>query len=84
MVQGPAGVDKLSFQFCIINIFFELYILFHQLPIQVKDYDVSPTSNDEWKTCKILGSLLDTKADIKRRKGLVNNAYNKLRPIFES
>ena len=47
------------------------------------DYDVSPTSNDKWQTCKILRSLLDTKAGIKRRKGLTNNAYNKQRPIFE-
>ena len=47
-----------------------------------KDYNVSPTSNNKWKTCKILGSPLDTKTDIKRRKGLANNTYNKLRLIF--
>ena len=37
----------------------------------------------KWKKCKILGSLLDTEEDIKRRKHLANNATSKLRVVFE-
>jgi hypothetical protein len=48
-----------------------------------EDYDIASNGGDQWKKCKILGSLLDTKEDIKRRKILANNAYHKLRPIFE-
>lgn len=48
-----------------------------------EDYEVSAKSDDKWKKCKILGSLLDTKEDIKRRKHLANNATSKLRVVFE-
>ena len=37
-----------------------------------------------WKKCKILGSLLDTKEDIQRRKSLTLNASNKMNYIFKS
>ena len=37
-----------------------------------------------WKTCKILGSLIDTKEDIKRRKSLALVALNKLNDIWEN
>ena len=32
---------------------------------------------EDWKKCKILGSLIDTNEDIKRRKQLTNNAMKK-------
>ena len=37
-----------------------------------------------WKKCKILGSLIDTKEDIKRRKSLALSALNKLNDIWEN
>ena len=37
-----------------------------------------------WKKCKILGSLIDTKEDIKRRKSLALTALNKLNDIWEN
>ena len=35
-----------------------------------------------WRDCKLLGSLLDTQNDIKRRKVLAINAANKLKLLF--
>ena len=35
-----------------------------------------------WRDCKLLGSLLDTQNDIKRRKVLAINATNKLKHLF--
>lgn len=40
--------------------------------------------NDTWKNCKLLGSLLDTKSDIKRRKGLVIVAMKKHKQLYKS
>ena len=37
-----------------------------------------------WKCCKLLGSLLDTELDIKRRKILTIDAMKKLRTVFNS
>ena len=48
-----------------------------------KDYDITANGKENWKKCKILGSLLDTKTDIARRKQLANHAYNKLKDVFE-
>ena len=39
--------------------------------------------DDEWKKCKLLGTLLDTENDIDRRKGLAIIAINNLKSIFE-
>ena len=41
-------------------------------------------TKDSWKKCKLLGSMLDTKEDIKRRKSLVNNAMKKYRNTYKS
>ena len=38
----------------------------------------------EWKKCKYLGTLLDTKEDIQRRKSLAITAANKLNDIFQN
>ena len=40
--------------------------------------------NDKWKKCKLLGSLLDTEEEIKRRKALAINAANNLRHFFNN
>ena len=38
--------------------------------------------DNRWRDCKLLGSLLDTQNDIKRRKVLTINAANKLKHLF--
>ena len=38
----------------------------------------------DWKKCKLLGSLLDTESDIRRRKGLTLTALLKFENIFKS
>ena len=38
----------------------------------------------DWKKCKLLGSLLDTEEDIKRRKGLAIDALNKIKFIIDN
>ena len=48
-----------------------------------EDYDITADGDEKWKKCKLQGSLLDTKTDIKRRKHLANSAYNKLKDVFE-
>ena len=35
---------------------------------KTEEYTVTKNGPEEWKKCKILGSLLDTNKDIKRRK----------------
>ena len=40
--------------------------------------------NHKWKKCKLLGTLLDTEEDIKRRKILAINAANNTRRFFEN
>ena len=40
--------------------------------------------NNEWKKCKLLGSILDTENDLSRRKNLAIVAANKLHHIFEN
>ena len=39
---------------------------------------------DSWRTCKLLGSLLDTKEDISRRKQLVIEAMKRHKKIYKS
>ena len=38
--------------------------------------------DNRWRDCKLLGSLLDTQNDIKRRKVLVMNTASKLKHLF--
>ena len=47
-------------------------------PPKVKD------KTPNWKNCKILGSLLDTKSDIDRRKILAIDAMKTLKDTFKS
>ena len=41
-------------------------------------------NNNSWKKCKLLGSLLDTDEEIKRRKSLGINAANNLEHLFKN
>ena len=43
-----------------------------------------PGNDNTWKTCKLLGSLMDTESDINRRKGLAVNAMKTLTEAFKS
>ena len=50
---------------------------------KTEEYTISRLNCDSsWKKCKLLGSLLDTEEDMKRRKGLTIDAVMKLRHIF--
>ena len=51
---------------------------------KTEEFTIRKNGPDDWKKCKILGSLLDTNEDIKRRKQLANNAMQKLKHIFEN
>ena len=41
-------------------------------------------NNDQWKKCRLLGTLLDTSEEIKRRKALTINAANNLSHFFNN
>ena len=49
-----------------------------------EEYEVSRSGNEKWKSCKYLGSLLDTEKDIGRRKCLAFDAVTTLNPLFKS
>ena len=52
---------------------------------KTENYIISRQNCDNvWKECKLLGSLLDTELDIKRRKGLAVDAARKLQYIFRN
>ncbi|XP_064646185.1 uncharacterized protein LOC135499369 [Lineus longissimus] len=51
---------------------------------KTEKHTITRNGNDEWKRCKLLGSLLDTEKDIKRRKGLTISTFNKLKNILQS
>ena len=52
---------------------------------KTEEYKISRKNCDNtWKSCKLLGSLLDTDSDIKRRKGLTIDALQKLNYIFNN
>ena len=50
---------------------------------KTENYIISK-QNHQWKKCKLLGTLLGTKEDIKRRKILAINAANNLCHFFEN
>ena len=54
-------------------------------PMKTEKYTISRTSNGNWKKkCKLLGSLLDSDEDIKRRKGPAFDSFKTLENIFKS
>ena len=44
---------------------------------KTEEYNISRTSDQNWKNCKYLGSLLGTSEDIKRIKQLACAVFNK-------
>ena len=50
---------------------------------KTEKYEISRTSDTSWKKCKLLGTLLDTSQDIKRRKGLAIDAAKTLKHVFK-
>ena len=52
---------------------------------QRNEYKISRVNcDDKWKKCKLLGSILDTNNDIKRRKGLSLDAVQKIKYMFNN
>lgn len=51
---------------------------------KTEEYEIKRNGNEDWKKCKMLGSLLDTQEDIKRRKGLAINALRIMKHTFAS
>ena len=51
---------------------------------KTEKYSIKRNGDERWKKCKYLGSLLDSESDIKRRKGLAIDSFNKLKQIFKS
>ena len=51
---------------------------------KTEKYKISIKSDDEWKKCKYLGTILDTENDIIRRKQLSMAAYQQYKHLFES
>jgi len=49
---------------------------------KTEEFKISRNGDNKWKKCKYLGTLLDTEADINRRKSLAITAFNKLNHIF--
>ena len=52
-------------------------------PTKTEEYEIKRGGDESWKKCKYLGSMIDTEADISRRKNLSNIAMNKLQDIFK-
>ena len=50
---------------------------------KTEEYTIN-RSDDRWKTCKLLGTVLDAETDIKRRHGLAIDALNKIKHILQS
>ena len=44
--------------------------------------DITP--NKSWKTCKLLGSIIDTESDIKRRKALAISVLTQHKKVYQS
>lgn len=51
--------------------------------IKTRKYTINSKTHT-WKKCKLLGTMLDTREDIKRRKTLAINAAKNLSNLFES
>ena len=51
---------------------------------KTEKYNIKRNGNEEWKKCKYLGTILDSEKDIKRRKGLAIDSFNKLKHVLQS
>ena len=47
-----------------------------------EEFTIKRNREETWKKCKLLGTLLDTEEDIKRRKVLAMNVVNLMKEIF--
>ena len=48
------------------------------------EFHIHRTGDNNWKTCKLVGSIIDTENDIKRQKSLSMAALKNLCHIFYS
>ena len=51
---------------------------------KTEKYTITRNGNETWRKCKLVGSLLSTEEDIKRRKSLANHAYCAYKTVFQS
>lgn len=51
---------------------------------KTEEFKISRGGEEHWKTCKFLGSLLDTKEDLKRRKMLAFEAIKTMNKYFKN
>ena len=51
---------------------------------KTEEHEISRNGEEEWKSCKLLGSLLDTEKDVNRRKILAINAITTLKSLLNS
>ena len=49
---------------------------------KTEEFVIERNGCDKWRKCKLLGSLLDTNSDVKRRKGLAIAAINNMKSLF--
>ena len=47
-----------------------------------EEFTIKRNGEETWRKCKLLGTLLDTKEDVKRRKVLAMNVVNSMKEIF--
>ena len=47
-----------------------------------EEFTIKRNREQTWKKCKLLGMLLDTEKDVKRRKVLTMNVVNSMKEIF--
>ena len=51
---------------------------------KTEEFTIKRNGDESWKSCKYLGTMLDTGQDISRRKGLSMAAYNNKKKILEN
>ena len=49
---------------------------------KTEEFTIKKNREETWKKCKLLGTLLDTEEDIKRRKVPAMNVVNSMKEIF--
>ena len=49
---------------------------------KTEEFEIKRNGDNTWKSCKLLGSLLDTQNDIKRRKALAISTIHNMKYIF--
>jgi hypothetical protein len=49
---------------------------------KTEEYVMQRGEDEDWKECRYLGIMLDTKSDINRQEEIANMSYRKLSKIF--